>query len=95
VVTGGCGTATSNVASLTVNPPPGPPGDFDLDNDVDLEDFGLLQKCLAVADPSEDFTCAPADLNGDNIINGRDVALFRGCMSGSKIPANVSCTSGH
>ena len=89
-VTGGCGSATSDAASLTVIPS----ADFNYDSDVDQEDFGLLQQCLGVTNSANDPTCAQADLTGDNIINGWDVTLFRGCMSGSRIPANTNCTSG-
>ena len=62
---------------------------------MDQQDFGVLQKCLAVANPSADPTCAPADINGDNAINALDVNLFTGCMSGSKIPANLNCATGN
>ena len=80
VVTGGCGSATSNAATLTVTPA-GQRGDFDHDNDVDLQDFGILQRCLRVSNPAGDPTCGPADLDGNNIIDRQDVTRFVGCMS--------------
>jgi hypothetical protein len=92
-VTGGCGTVTSNNASLTVNPLT-QPGDFDHDGDVDLDDFAVLQECLGVTNPAGDPTCAPADLSGDNAIDYTDVIKFEGCMSGSNIPASINCTIG-
>ena len=71
----------------------GVPGDFDHDDDVDLEDFSLLQKCLGVTNASSDPTCAPADLFGDNLIDYADVAKFVGCMSGANVPGNVNCAN--
>ena len=93
VVTGNCGSATSNTATLTVMPA-GQPGDFDDDTDVDLVDFGHIQQCLGISSPFGDTGCGPADLNGDSIIDGQDLALFRGCMSGSHIQANPGCGGG-
>ena len=87
---GGCGNEMSDAASLTVIPW-SQPADFDHDSDVDQEDFGLLQQCLRVTDPKNDPTCAQVDLTGDNIINGLDVTLFRGCMSGARIPGSPNC----
>ena len=90
VVTADCGSVTSNEAALVVNPP-GPPGDFDGDEDVDQEDYAVLQNCLGVTNPLQDPTCGPADLNVDNLINNTDVALFIGCMSGPDIQASLDC----
>src|SRR4030042_4269840 len=65
VVTGGCGNATSNEASLTVGAP-AIPGDFDHDGDVDLADFGFLQACLDAGDQGPSVVdCEEADLGGD------------------------------
>jgi surface antigen len=83
-LTAGCGSVISNTASLRV----GQPGDFDVDGDVDVEDFGVLQGCLGGAPTS---TCAPSDLNFDSGVNYTDVSRFVGCMSGSSIPANAGC----
>ncbi len=84
IVTAGCGSATSNTASLLV----GQPGDFDNDGDVDVEDFSLLQSCLGLALTQ---ACSPADLNFDSIVDYTDVSRLVGCMSGPYIPANASC----
>jgi len=93
LVTGGCGSATSSAALLTVNPLT-PPGDFDHDGDVDQEDFAVLQKCLGVTNAMGDPTCGPADLSGDNTIDYTDVLNFEGCRSGAEIAANINCISG-
>jgi PKD repeat protein len=68
------------------------PGDLDGDNDVDLDDFGRLQRCLtgpgsAQTSPSCRFT----DLDGDLDVDRYDVNLFIGCMSGAGIAADPSC----
>ena len=90
VITGGCGAVPTNAATLVVSALT-QPGDFDNDGDVDLEDFAVLQKCLAVANPAQDPVCSPTDLNGDSVIGGGDVTLFIKCMSGANVPANINC----
>jgi hypothetical protein len=90
VATAGCGSATSNAATLFLTQP----GDFDDDSDVDLADFALLQNCLTgeyvqITDP----TCLQTDMNGDDYLDADDVSLFVGCMSGSEVPANPDCTT--
>jgi hypothetical protein len=91
VVTGGCGNATSNQATLTVGATV-VPGDFDADGDIDLADFAVLQDCLtgsnvAVTDPA----CVRADLTVDGFVDQADVSRFVGCMSGAAVPANPGC----
>lgn len=68
------------------------PGDFDLDGDVDLEDFGVLQRCLtgsgvAVTEPA----CLAARLDADEDVDQNDFGIFQRCLGGSKIPASPSC----
>lgn len=90
VVTAGCGSATSNAASLLL----GVPGDFDADGDVDLEDFSVLQQCLAgLFVPILDPNCLQADLSGDGYVEHDDLVRFRNCMSGAGIPASTGCVS--
>ena len=69
----------------------GQAGDFHHDGDVDVEDFGVLQACLGVPDPSQNPTCGQADLNADSAINYQDVTRFIGCLSGPNIPASINC----
>ncbi|HQE30168.1 MAG TPA: PQQ-dependent sugar dehydrogenase [Phycisphaerae bacterium] len=66
--------------------------DFDLDSDVDLEDFAYLQRCLGPilgAPPSPG--CEPADIDGDNDVDTFDVTAFQDCMSGANVLANPTC----
>ncbi len=94
VITGGCGGATSNQAMLTVGPLP-VPGDFDGDGDVDQEDFGVLQRCLATPLPPIEPGCPDADLNKDGVssINQLDLAVFLQCLSGPEIPGDPDCAN--
>ncbi len=88
VVTGGCSSATSNAASLVVNPT----GDFDLDGDVDQEDFGHFQACLAGPSvPVTDPNCLDANLDGDSDVDQDDCAIFRGCMTGANVIGDPHC----
>jgi hypothetical protein len=88
VVAGGCGGATSDVASLSL----GVPGDFDTDGDVDLEDFSVLQACFTgLFVPILDPACLRADLSSDGYVEVDDLSRFRDCLSGADIPANAAC----
>ena len=69
----------------------GQPGDFDDDLDVDQEDFGLLQSCLGINDFIKAPACVNADLNGDGRVNGTDLTIWVGCMSGVSIAADPAC----
>jgi hypothetical protein len=66
-------------------------GDFDLDGDVDQEDFGLFQVCLTGSKPPGDGPCSSADFNHDGRVEHRDVLAFRHCMTGPERPADPSC----
>lgn len=66
--------------------------DFDGDVDVDQADFGHLQVCLTgQRDPIGDPNCRDADLNVDNHVDGHDLSIFLGCMSGANRPADLNC----
>jgi len=68
------------------------PGDFDLDSDVDQEDFGRFQACLTGPGiPQNDPACLDARLDADSDVDAADLTLFRQCVSGPGIPANSNC----
>lgn len=62
------------------------PGDFDLDDDVDQEDFGQLQRCLSDQPVTASPECGHADLTSDGYANEEDLTLFRSCMNGGQKP---------
>jgi hypothetical protein len=82
VATAGCGTATSNAASLTLTPA----ADFDVDGDVDGGDFGIFSGCFNGTGNPVTGECLTADLNGDNSVDGSDFGLFAGCFNGTGNP---------
>ncbi len=94
VITAGCGSATSDPATLTVGTPP-VPGDFDHDDDVDQEDFGHMQHCLDTVAPPTDPDCADANLDNDTAghVNQTDLLVFLGCLSGPGVAGNPDCVN--
>ncbi len=71
------------------------PGDFDLDSDVDQEDFGHLQACLTGSgQPQMDPACLDARLDGDRDVDPNDWAIFEACISGPNVPADPGCAPG-
>ncbi len=92
VVTGGCGSATSAAAALTIDRPR-VPADFDFDGDVDLDDFAGLQLRLGSIAPFSDPMCGLVDLSGNDWVESSDVVFFRRCMTGPEIPGDPDCTA--
>jgi len=71
------------------------PGDFNLDGDVDLEDFGTFQICYSGPGvPQLDAACSEARLDDDTDVDLDDFALWQTCFSGPAGPVNPVCT-GH
>ncbi|HOB74938.1 MAG TPA: N-acetylmuramoyl-L-alanine amidase [Phycisphaerae bacterium] len=70
---------------------PTPPGDFDEDWDVDQDDFGYFQACMSGLQPQNDPNCQKAKLNGDDYVDGADLAIFRRCMTAAGVPASLDC----
>jgi hypothetical protein len=70
---------------LTVSPAP---GDFDGDHDVDQEDYGHVQTCLA---PSVLPGCADADLNHNGTVDQLDAGIFDTCMQGPNAEPIPGC----
>jgi len=68
-------------------------GDFDIDDDVDQEDFGHLQECMnGNGTPQDDPECLDACLDEDEDVDMTDWTIFHGCMTGPNIPADPNCS---
>jgi hypothetical protein len=65
-------------------------GDFNIDGDVDQEDFGHLQACLTANLVMAADACLDADLDTDGDVDPMDYALFAACFSGPR-PARPGC----
>ncbi|MCP4226777.1 MAG: hypothetical protein GY773_25840, partial [Actinomycetia bacterium] len=66
--------------------------DFDLDVDVDMEDFGHFQACIT--GPGQNITdpdCLDTDLDGDSDCDQDDFTVFQACLSGANIPPDPTC----
>ncbi|MGB9624723.1 MAG: immunoglobulin domain-containing protein [Phycisphaerae bacterium] len=80
VVTGGCQSAVSAPASLSVGADT--PADFDADCDVDLGDFVLIQMCFSGANrPVAYPECIAVDMDGDADVDLLDFATFQACFN--------------
>ncbi|UCD29397.1 MAG: immunoglobulin domain-containing protein [Planctomycetota bacterium] len=83
VVSNAGGSTASNAATLSLPAP----GDFDIDGDVDQEDFGHLQLCMSgIGIPQTDPDCQDADFDDDTDVDQGDFNIFENCMSGSNRP---------
>jgi hypothetical protein len=88
VIDSAANAAVSASAALTL----AAAGDFDVDGDVDLEDFGHLQECMSGSGrPQTDPDCRVADLDDDNDVDLADFNILADCMSGTNLPANPAC----
>jgi len=70
------------------------PADLDHDGDVDMEDYGLFQRCLSgrnvvQASPA----CAGTHLDLDTDVDENDLALFLQCFTGPGQKAAPGCTT--
>ena len=70
--------------------PTGP--DYDGDGDVDMDDFGMLQACMAgpFAAPAEP-ACEAIDLDGDSDVDQTDFGLFQQCLNGPNVEPVAGC----
>jgi len=64
--------------------------DIDLDGDVDLGDFGIVQACFTPIGQTVAAGCEDADLNNSGIVDQADFALFLRCLSGANQPPGCS-----
>jgi hypothetical protein len=60
--------------------------DFDLDGDVDQEDFGFFQRCLSGDGVGLGQGCDAADLSLDGDVDPTDFSLFWPCLAGPGEP---------
>jgi len=89
------GTFQGILTSCT-NTPCCPPlfADRDMDDDVDLDDFGWFQTCLSGPDaPPPNLMCNCADVNADGHVDQGDLLSFLACMTGADIPADPNCAN--
>jgi len=63
-----------------------PAADFDLDGDVDQNDFGFFQACFSGSEVPYEPGCKDADLNGNGAVDQTDFGAFRDCMGGADSP---------
>ncbi len=66
-------------------------GDLDFDGDVDMDDFGILQRCLSATGLEKASSCWNADFDNDGLASQKDLAVFEQCRAGAGIPADPDC----
>ena len=67
-------------------------GDADGDGDIDMDDFGAMQRCLTGSSAVQsDPQCAWARLDADKDVDNSDLKKFVRCMSGADVPADPHC----
>jgi len=59
--------------------------DFDNDNDVDQEDFGVFQVCYSGSGREYPSGCENADFDTDDDVDSDDFDIFQQCMSGANV----------
>ena len=72
------------------------PCDFDLDSDVDADDWAVFGGCMTA--PGEAPTaglCATADLDRDGDVDQSDFGVFQRCFSGPGVVADLKCLEAH
>jgi len=60
--------------------------DFDMDGDVDLDDFARLQSCFAGPTAPTPSGCQGQDLNLDGHVDQNDRTEFEQCLNGPNVP---------
>ncbi|MHC4797013.1 MAG: immunoglobulin domain-containing family protein, partial [Planctomycetota bacterium] len=88
VVSNNGGQVTSDQVSLTLTVT----GDFDIDDDVDQEDFGHLQQCMTGKGVAQnDPHCLDARMDQDQDVDPTDFNIFNNCLAGPNIPPDPAC----
>jgi hypothetical protein len=66
--------------------------DFDVDGDVDMDDYAFLQNCFSEQGGSPPPAgCEAAVLDGDVDVDAGDVGVFLMCLSGADVWADGTC----
>lgn len=68
-----------------------PPGDFDFDQDVDLDDFAFFQACQYGPYLAYPPSCRSADLDHDGDVDLDDFGMLQRCFSGAGQTADPGC----
>lgn len=67
-------------------------GDLDHDGDIDADDFGEFQACMAGAGVIvPGGNCDDADLDADGDVDQSDFGVFQRCLSGRGVEASDEC----
>jgi hypothetical protein len=87
------GSYTSAPLDVQVSPVTSLPSpDLDGDSDVDLDDFGQLQRCYTGPGVQQlDPDCAGTDLTGDGFVDEQDLARLQACATSAGVPAAPEC----
>jgi hypothetical protein len=84
--------ASNSPQTVVVTVIVGTPGDFDLDGDVDMSDFGEFQLCYTGEGIEQnDPACTSARLDPDPDVDLDDFTIFQNCLSGADVPADPNC----
>jgi hypothetical protein len=70
------------------------PVDFDLDGDVDSNDYGTFQACLSGPGQIPNPQCGLLDFDHNTAVDSGDRLAFQNCMSGANIPPDKNCMDG-
>lgn len=89
VVTGTCGSVTSDEVAVTVAATVA--ADFDGDCDVDDDDYDAFETCASGPGVPLEAGCEAKDLDLDSDIDQADFSLFQRCVSGSEMPIDPAC----
>lgn len=89
-----CDSCPGTLPGLVVDANGCPPlisGDLDRDGDVDLTDYGALQRCFRASSEPAIVGCDASDLDDDGATGASDVDIFWSCASGQDIPGTPGC----